>query len=74
LLHPEERPARFLVGNREFDPGKVGYRTDAGSGKNEWTFDTSQPGNSNLGHAGEKFGTLLPAEEKAALLEYLKTL
>src|SRR5579885_2665599 len=73
LLHPDQRPQKFLVGNREFDPEKVGYQTTA-SGPDVWEFDTSQPGNSNIGHAGERFGTTLPEEQKAALLEYLKTL
>jgi hypothetical protein len=70
LLHPAQRPAKFIVGNREYDPAKVGYSTD-GSG---WTFDTSQPGNSNIGHAGERYGTNLTEDQKAALLEYLKTI
>ena len=34
-------------------------------------YDTSAPGNSNAGHA---YGTTLPADDKRALLEYLKTL
>ena len=70
LLHPTERPAKFIVGNREYDPAKVGYST-TGIG---WTFDTSEPGNSNVGHTGDKFGTNLTEEQKAALLEYLKTI
>jgi hypothetical protein len=69
LLHPDQRPAKFIVGNREYDPVKVGYTT-SGSG---WAFDTSQPGNSNIGHAGDKYGTNLTEDQKAALLEYLKT-
>ena len=75
LLHPEQRPARFSVGNREFDPAKVGYRAglDA-AGPNIWVFDTSKPGNSNIGHTGDAFGTTLPEDQKADLLEYLKTL
>ncbi len=70
LLHPDQRPAKFITGNREYDPAKVGYVTD-GAG---WTFDTTQPGNSNIGHAGDQYGTNLPEEQKAALLEYLKTI
>jgi hypothetical protein len=73
LLHPEQRPAKFAVGNREFDPVKIGYRGDLNvQGPNIWTFDTSQPGNSNIGHSGDAFGTTLPEDQKAALLEYLK--
>jgi hypothetical protein len=75
LLHPEQRPAKFTVGTREYDPEKVGYRTDAAaSAANAWIFDTAMPGNSNIGHSGEKFGTTLSEDQKSALLEYLKTL
>jgi hypothetical protein len=70
LLHPSERPAKFIVGNREYDPAKIGYST----GGNGWTFDTSQPGNRNIGHAGDRYGTNLGEDQKAALLEYLKTI
>ena len=70
LLHPAQRPAKFIVGNREYDPARLGYSTD-GSG---WIFDTSQPGNSNIGHAGDKYGTNLNEDQKASLLEYLKTI
>lgn len=70
LLHPAERPAKFVVGNREYDPLKLGYST----GGNGWIFDTSQPGNSNIGHTGDTFGTNLAEDQKAALLEYLKTI
>jgi len=70
LLHPTQRPAKFVVGNREYDPVKLGYAT----GGNGWTFDTSQLGNSNMGHAGDQYGTNLTEDQKAALLEYLKTI
>jgi len=71
LLHPELRPARFVVGNREFDPEKVGYQS---GGANGWTFNTTMPGNSNIGHSGERFGSALPEQKKSELLEYLKSL
>jgi hypothetical protein len=75
LLHPEQRPAKFKTGGREFDPVKVGYQRDSTvDGANVWLFDTSQPGNSNIGHSGETFGTTLPEDQKSALLEYLKKL
>lgn len=70
LLHPAQRPAQFVVGNREYDPAKVGYST----GGNGWIFDTSQPGNGNAGHAGDKYGTNLTEDQKAGLMEYLKTI
>lgn len=75
LLHPDQRPAKFAAGNREFDPVKVGYQSELdASGPNIWIYDTTQPGNSNIGHNGEAFGTLLPEDQKSALLEYLKKL
>jgi hypothetical protein len=58
------------VGNHDYDPVKIGYAI-SGSG---WTFDTSQPGNSNIGHTGDKYGTNLSEDQKASLLEYLKTI
>ena len=36
-------------------------------------YDTSVAGNSNEGHMGEEYGTNLSADEKKALIEYLKT-
>ena len=73
LLHPEQRPAKFKAGLREFDSAKIGYESDlSAAGANTWVFDTTQPGNSNIGHSGEAFGTTLPEDQKAALLEYLK--
>jgi mono/diheme cytochrome c family protein len=75
LLHPDQRPARFAVGNREFDPVRVGYQNDlTAAGANGWVYDTTQPGNSNIGHSGDAFGTSLTEDRKAALLEYLKKL
>jgi hypothetical protein len=70
LLHPDRRPAKFITGNREYDPKDVGYSTSG----NGWTFDTSQPGNSNIGHSGTRYGTSLTEDQKDALLEYLKTI
>ena len=74
----ECRPATFQVGSREFDPVKVGIRTEGYAG---FTFDTRLPGNSNAGH---EYGavavvkgddTNVPAltrEERLDLLDYLK--
>jgi hypothetical protein len=73
LLHPDQRPAKFAMGIREFDPVRIGYQTDLTvTSPNVWIYDTTQPGNSNIGHSGEAFGTTLPEDQKAALLEYLK--
>ena len=73
LLHPDQRPAKFFVGNREYDPARIGYVWEtAGAGVNFWTYDTTQPGNHNTGHSGAQFGAMLAEDQKDALLEYLK--
>lgn len=69
LLRPAERSPRFCVGNRTFDPVKVGLRTDCEPGTTE--VDTGISGNRNTGH--ERPGQL-SEEERNALLEFLKTL
>jgi hypothetical protein len=66
LTPPAERPKTFMVGAREYDAKKLGYRANQG-----WTFDTTLKGNSNQGHP---FGTTLKPEEKEDLLEFLKRL
>jgi hypothetical protein len=79
LLSPvSERPARFTLGNREYDPVKLGYRTD--DLVNGFVFDTTLPGNSNRGHEFSDetregvIGRKLTPDERKALLEYIKTL
>ena len=91
LLSPyEERPKKFWLGNREFDPVKVGYVTTRLAGGFELVAvdpRTGVPvrGNGNGGHlfespaspAQRRPGTIGPAlspQERAALVEYLKTL
>ena len=83
LLPAKKRPKSFTVGSREFDPAKVGFRTDAPGfsvyrARND--DGTPVPGNSNEGH---EFGTdaypptaaeYLNDDERKALLEYLKSL
>lgn len=70
LLEPEaRRPEKFSLGGWEFDPVNVGYAPYEGD--RAFVFDTSRRGNSNKGHL---WGTDLEDEEKAALLEYLKSL
>lgn len=63
------RPEIFYVGNINYDPKNVGYIYDQAEGYSK--FDTTLPGNSNAGHL---WGTALTDPDKAALLEYLKTL
>src|SRR5207302_3783626 len=64
----EYRPKTFRVGSREFDPIKVGLKSDGYGG---FLFDTSHRSNSNAGHP---WGTDLNKEERLDLLEYLKCL
>ena len=72
LLPQEERSAVFYVGNRDFDPVKVGYVSNAEvSDISLFEFDTSLEGNSNYGH---EYGVHLTDEQKWELVEYLKTL
>jgi len=80
LLSPvDERPKKFYLGSREYDPANVGYRTESFPGGFE--FDTSIRGNRNTGHefSNEKqkpgvIGAALSPDERRALIEYLKTL
>jgi len=78
LLKPEtQRPARFFVGNREFDPKNVGFANAKSEGTFE--FDTAKPGNRNTGHGAYRpKGGGPPHEfteaERMALVEYMKTL
>jgi mono/diheme cytochrome c family protein len=84
LTPPEQRPKLFWRGYDVYDPVNVGFfapgpavagheptRMESEARRVGTKHDTSQRANSNQGHA---FGTDLPAAEKDALLEYLKTL
>lgn len=75
LLKPEtERPTKFWVGNKTFDPEKVGYISNTGLSLFKVFKDDEksiQAGNSNRGH---QYGTALSDSEKKALIEFLKTL
>lgn len=86
LLKPaDERPKVFVRGNDEYDPVKVGFHSEMPAdhvplardrlrgrdGMVWFRFDTQHPGNGNRGH---EYGTGLSSRDKAALLEYLKTL
>lgn len=82
LLEPlANRPVSFFRGYDVFDPVKVGFRGDVGeeNGRKYFRFDTRFPdgkfipGNGNYGHDGRQYGTLLPAADKDAIVEYLKT-
>ena len=77
LLKPaKDRPASFRIG-RNYDIANLGLAADQPG--SSYTRATSgcpdrQSGNSRCGHEGPGFGTDLPQQDKAALLEYLKTL
>jgi mono/diheme cytochrome c family protein len=72
LEPPDKRPARFWRGSDLIDPNRVGFVSEGDEAQRAGTlYDTSLPGNSNAGHS---YGTVLPSEQKRALLEYLKTL
>jgi hypothetical protein len=83
LGDPKDRPPKFYLGNREYDPDKLGYKTDPLA--NGFEFDTSIRGNWNKGHEFRKeynkdkpvtgvIGPALSSDDRKALIEYLKTL
>jgi hypothetical protein len=80
LLSPvSERSKVFYLGNKEFDPVKLGLNTRPLKGATEFRADL--PGNSNAGHEfndGPKgngvIGRKLTNEERLQIIEYLTTL
>ena len=77
LLEPAvARPTKWYRGSDLLDTGRVGYRSDGfGSALEDlFLYDTSVPGNGNGGHEGKSYGTELPAADKDAIVEYMKTL
>ena len=71
LLFPEERPATFYRAYDVYDWERVGFVAQGVAARREgFRFDTRKPGNSNRGHV---YGAELPARDRAAILEYLKT-
>lgn len=73
LLPPGQRPRSFAVGNREYDPVKVGYVST--SGPFRFAVDGaggSIPGNSNAGHDYGNAG--FSDRQRSALVDYMKTL
>src|SRR5579862_3854204 len=76
LLDPSSgRTKLFYRGNDIYDPQNVGFvsNVDQLEGRAFFRFDTAKPGNGNAGHEGPAYGTDLPAAQKQALIEYLKT-
>ena len=79
LLSPlRARPTTFYVGNREYDPKKLGYKTSYAPGS--FLHDTAIEGNRNSGHlftdeeAPGRIGDLLTEAQRMALLEYIKVM
>jgi len=66
LTPPAARPVSYSGGSRAYDTTRLGYKGDGG-----FPFDAGAPGNSAAGHA---YGVDASAADKAALIEYLKTL
>lgn len=77
----EYRPATFITGSREFDPERVGFRSQGYKG---FEFNTAIYGNGNSGHEygtrdvkdakGKVVERALTKDERVDLVEYLKTL
>ena len=66
LTPPAERAKTFHMGTNAFDAAGVGLKDEG-----HYVYDTSQLAKGNGGHP---FGTDLPADQKATLIEYLKSM
>lgn len=75
LLEPAaRRPTSFYRGYDVYDLRRFGFVHQGPDAEREgFRYDTSLPGNANVGHEGPQYGTDLPPAQKRALLEYLKT-
>jgi len=72
LTPPAQRPHIFWRGYDVYDPVRVGFVVQGPAAERAGTpYNTRLRGNSSQGH---DFGTTLPVQDKAALLEYLKSL
>jgi mono/diheme cytochrome c family protein len=72
LMFPEERPSVFFRGYNVYDWDNGGFlSTGADAEKGGVRYETSLKGNGNGGHL---YGTDLPAADREAIIEYLKTL
>ena len=74
LLPAAQRPKKFPVGQKDFDPVNVGFAIDPAkitpqTALTLFEMDTTLPGNLNTGH---EWGTQLPEGDRLALIEYLK--
>jgi mono/diheme cytochrome c family protein len=76
LLPVAQRPKRFAVGSREYDPVRLGYQQDPAKYTLPPYFtpthlDTTLAGNSNAGHDWNL--DRLTEDQRWAIIEYLKT-
>lgn len=72
LEPPNKRTPVFFRGYDVYDPEKVGFIASGSQAeKKGWKYDTQVEANGNQGHS---YGTDLPAGDKKALVEYLKTM
>jgi hypothetical protein len=79
LLPARDRPKLFMVGQREFDPGKLGHVIEIGKIPpaqvlSLFEINATAGGNLNIGHEGHAYGTDLDDPGRYDLLEFLKTL
>lgn len=85
MMHPETRPAKFMMGGHSLDYQRMGirlipnlqtgvweYPSDVSPTSTPVVYDTSLPGQSNKGHT-RPFAKLTE-DEKSDLMEYLKLL
>ncbi len=72
LTPPAQRPARFYRGYDVLDTERLGFMASgAAAAAHGYSFDTGLRGNGNGGHL---YGTDLSADDKRALIEFVKTL
>ena len=72
LQPPAERPKGFWRGYDVYDQARMGFVTDGDEARRVGTYhDVSAKGNGNQGH---EYGVTLTEDEKAALVEFMKTL
>lgn len=70
LLPPDQRPPKFALGDREYDPVRLGFVVSTDCTPKDCLVDTAQTGNGKGGHL---YGADLSPSDRMALLEYLKT-
>jgi hypothetical protein len=77
LTAPDKRPKQFCRGSEDYDWKNLGFvsatvrRNGSETCASGFRYDTTVPGNGNLGHA---YGTELPDGDRDALIEFMKTL